>query len=188
MDPAARTALATQSGAVVGGAFGSALGDQLGGYHGSFWGSMLGSVAGAAVGAAAASNSAKRDRMNSQVYISPAPALAIEDILLRDRNGNQCIDAGESCQITFIIINEGDADARYVEPVIKPKGNAKKIRLSAPVRIDRISPEEEISYTVQAHASEKLKSGEAEFEIYLKEGGENATPKERFAVCTREYR
>lgn len=188
MDPAARTALATQSGAVVGGAFGSALGDQIGGYHGSFWGSMLGSVAGAAVGAAAASNGAKRDRMNSQVYMSPASMLVIEDILLRDRNGNQCIDAGESCQITFIIANRGDAQAMYVEPVIKPKGNAKKIRLSGPVRIARIRPDEEISYTVQAHASEKLKSGEAEFEIYLKEGGENATAKEQFAICTHGYR
>ena len=188
MDPAARTALATQSGAVVGGAFGSALGDQLGGYHGSFWGSMLGSVAGAAVGAAAASNSAKREQMNSRVYMSPAPTLVIKDIILKDRNGNQCIDAGEPCQITFVIANEGDANAMYVEPVIKAKGNAKKIRLSPPVRIARICPEEKISYTVQAQASEKLKNGEAEFEIYLRESGENATPKEQFAICTRGYR
>lgn len=188
MDPASRSALATQSGAVVGGAFGSALGDQIGGYHGSFWGSVLGSVAGAAVGAAASSNMNKREQMNSRVYLSPAPTLVIKDILLKDQNGNECIDAGESCQITFIIANYGDGNAMYVEPVIRPKGNAKKIRLSPPVRITRINPEEEISYTVQAHASEKLKTGEAEFEIYLKESGREATQEEKFVICTRGYR
>lgn len=188
MDPGARTALATQSGVIIGGAFGSAIGDQIGGYHGSFWGSMVGSVAGAAVGAAAASSHAKRDQMNSRVYMSPAPALVIKDIILQDRNGNQCIDAGELCQITFLIRNEGNANALQVEPVIKAKGNAKKIRLSPPLRIARICPDEEITYTVQAYASEKLKSGEAKFEIYLKERDENATPKEQFAICTQGHR
>lgn len=185
LDPYSRSALATQGGAMVGGTVGAALGDHLGGYHGSFWGSMIGSVAGAAVGAAAASNINKQQQEYTWVERFPAPELVVKDILLTDANGNQCIDAGESCQITFVIVNEGDANARYVEVVIRPKGTAKQIRLSAPVRIDRISPDEEISYTVQAQASPKLKTGDAKFEIYLKEDGDEATVKETFAICTR---
>lgn len=185
LDPYSRSVLATESGAAIGGTFGAALGDHLGGYNGSFWGSMIGSVAGAAVGAAAASSINKQEQEYAWVERYPAPELVIKDILLTDNNGNQCIDAGEACQITFVIVNQGDANARDVEVVLRTKGTAKKIRLSPPVEIGTISPDEEINYTVQARASLQLKTGEAKFEVYLKERGEEATIKETFAICTQ---
>lgn len=183
MDRQTRTSVATQTGAIVGGTFGAALGDHIGGRHGSFWGSMLGSVAGIAVGAAAANH--QPDTQVSRVAIQPAPSLLIKDIILKDWNGNRCIDAGEGCQITFIIVNNGDLAAHNVTPRIKAKGNAKKIRLSAPAGIRQITLNDEISYTVQARASESLKTGSADFEIRMEDGHGNELCKEQFSVCTQ---
>lgn len=187
MDRPTRTTVATQTGAIVGGTFGSAIGDQIGGYNGSFWGSMLGSVAGIALGAAIASNpnDQQQDKQVSRVEIKPAPTIVITDIILKDMNGNQCIDAQEKCQISFVIVNNGDITAHNVIPYIKAFGNAKKIHLSAPVSIKQITTEDEISYTVQANATEKLKSGTADFEIIIVDGDENELCREKFSVPTQ---
>lgn len=185
MDRSTRINVATQTGAIVGGGFGAALGDHIGGHNGSFWGSMLGSVAGIAAGAAIASADRQPDKQISRVQIEPMPSLAIKDIILKDRNGNQCIDTGEACQITFIIVNNGDMAAHNVTPRIKAKGNAKKIRLSPPASIQRITLDDEISYTVQARASESLKSGSANFEVSMTDGEGYELCQEQFSVCTR---
>ena len=193
MDSYTRSSVATQSGAIIGGGFGAALGDHIGGSNGSFWGSMIGSVAGIAVGAAAASSYDKAtdthpvtaDRHISRVQYEPAVSLVIRDILLKDRNGNQTINAGEHCQITFIIENDGERPAYQVYPILKAKGNAKKIRLSSPKSIQRISNSDKISYTVQAYASEKRKTGVAEFEITLEDGQGNSLCEETFSVRTQ---
>ncbi|MDO4755474.1 MAG: hypothetical protein Q4A54_03955 [Parabacteroides sp.] len=188
MSPSSRTSVATQSGAIVGGTFGAALGDHIGGHNGSFWGSMIGSVAGIAAGAAA--SSAYNNHANKQVSRvdrQPMPSLVIRDIMLKDQNGDQCINANEHCQIIFIIENDGDCPAENVTPYLKAKGNAKKIQLSAPKSIHRITRKDKISYTVQAYGTEKLKSGLAEFEITLKDENKNELFKETFTVNTIGY-
>lgn len=185
MSPATRTSVAAQSGAIIGGGFGAALGDRIDRHHGSFWGSMIGSVAGTVVGAAAASSYDKTQA--SGVNYQPSISLVIRDIVLKDQNGNQAIDAGEHCQISFIIENDGPQTAYHVYPDIKAKGNAKKIRLSTPKSIQRISRNDKISYTVQAYASDKLKSGSAEFEISLEDGKGTVLCSESFSIDTRGF-
>ena len=185
MNPSTRTSVATQSGAIVGGSLGAALGDQFGGYNGSFWGSMIGSVAGVAVGAAASSSYNKQaNKRFSQIERQPIPSLVIRDIILRDKNGDKCINSNEHCQIIFIIENNGEGSAENVTPRIKQIGNAKKIQLSSPKSIHRITKEDKISYTIQAFGTEKLKSGFAEFEITLQDANKNVLCKESFTVKT----
>ena len=143
MHPATRAQVATQSGLMLGSGFGAALGDQIDSRHGSFWGSLLGGVAGMAIGAAAASSydnqqkakerteyvtsNPANERRISRVNYEQGPELTISDIMLRDRNGNKQIDAGEDCQISFIIENVGDRPAYDVRPTLKAKGNGKRI-------------------------------------------------------------
>ena len=194
MSPSTRTSVATQSGAIIGGSFGAALGDRIDGHRGSFWGSMLGSVAGIAAGAAASSaynnnanNNYNNNRHISRIERQPSSSLAIRDIVLKDQNGNQCLDAGEHCQITFIIENDGDIPAQHVTPYIKGKGNAKKVRLSSPTSIQRITNKDRISYTVQAYGTDKLKGGFADFEITLEDGNGNELCVEQFSIRTQGY-
>lgn len=184
MSPYTRTSIATQSGAIIGGSVGAALGDRIDGHRGSFWGSMLGSVAGLAAGAAA-SSAYNNNKQISRIERQPNSSLAIRDIILKDQNGNQCLDAGEHCQITFIIENDGDIPAQTVTPRIKGTGNAKKIRLSTPTSIQRITNKDKISYTVQAYGTEKLKAGFADFEIKLEDGNGYELCSEQFSIRTQ---
>ncbi len=200
MHPATRAQVATQSGLMLGSGFGAALGDQIDSRHGSFWGSLLGGVAGMAIGAAAASSydnqqkakerteyvtsNPANERRISRVNYEQGPELTISDIMLRDRNGNKQIDAGEDCQISFIIENVGDRPAYDVRPTLKAKGNGKRILLSPPKSIQQINHQERISYTVQARATEKLKAGSAAFTILLEDGAGHILCEEPFSVNT----
>ena len=199
MHPVTRAQVATQSGLMLGSGFGAALGDQIDSRHGSFWGSLLGGVAGIAIGAAAASSydqqqkgetqkehtySESNPRRVSRVNYEQGPELTISDIMLRDRNGNQRIDAGEDCQISFIIENVGNRPAYDVRPSLKAKGNGKRILLSPPKSIQQIAEGQKISYTVQARATEKLKSGTAEFVILLEDSRDLVLCEEPFSVNT----
>ena len=104
--------------------------------------------------------------------------------MLRDRNGNHRIDAGEDCQISFIIENVGNRPAYDVRPSLKAKGNGKRILLSPPKSIQQIAEGQKISYTVQARATEKLKSGTAEFVILLEDSRDLVLCEEPFSVNT----
>ena len=199
MSPATRAQVATQSGMMLGSGFGAVLGDQIDSRNGSFWGSLLGGAAGLAIGAAAASSydqqqknethkeytySESNPRRVSRVNYEQGPELTISDIMLRDRNGNQRIDAGEECQISFIIENVGNRPAYDVRPLLKAKGNGKRILLSPPKSIQQITEGQRISYTVQARATEKLKSGTAEFVIQLEDSRDQVLCEEPFSVNT----
>lgn len=192
MSPATRAQVATQSGAFIGSGFGAAIGDNINGDRGSFWGSLIGGVAGMAIGAAAASAYDKQQEAaanNAPRHISRAnylqgASLTVNDIMLHDRNGNQCIDAGEDCQISFIIENVGNRPAYDVCPTLKAKRNGKRILLSPPKRIERIEADQRIGYTVQARGTEKLKTGQAEFIIQLEDGSGQVFCEEAFSVNT----
>ncbi|MGM9797121.1 MAG: hypothetical protein ACI3ZY_06040 [Parabacteroides sp.] len=199
MHPATRAQVATQSGMMLGSGFGAVLGDQIDSRYGSFWGSLLGGAAGLAIGAAAASSYEQQQKEGAQkeyiyaesnphrvsrVNYEQGPALTISDIMLRDRNGNRRIDAGEDCQISFIIGNVGNRPAYEVRPSLKAKGNAKRILLSPPKSIRQITEGQKISYTVQARATDKLKSGTAEFVILLEDGAGQVLCEEPFSVNT----
>lgn len=203
MSPATRAQVATQSGMMLGSGFGAVLGDQIDSRNGSFWGSLLGGAAGLAIGAAAASsydqqqkNEAQKEythsesnpRRVSRVNYEQGPELTISDIMLRDRNGNQCIDAGEDCQISFIIQNVGNRPAYDVRPSLKAKGNGKRILLSPPKSIQQIAEGQRISYTVQARATDKLKTGTAEFVIQLEDSRDQILCEEPFSVNTQGKR
>lgn len=203
MSPATRAQVATQSGMMLGSGFGAVLGDQIDSRNGSFWGSLLGGAAGLAIGAAAASsydqqqkNEAQKEythsesnpRRVSRVNYEQGPELTISDIMLRDRNGNQRIDAGEDCQISFIIQNVGNRPAYDVRPSLKAKGNGKRILLSPPKSIQQIAEGQRISYTVQARATDKLKTGTAEFIIQLEDSRDQILCEEPFSVNTQGKR
>lgn len=203
MNPATRAQVATQSGMMLGSGFGAVLGDQIDSHHGSFWGSLIGGAAGLAIGAAAASSydqqqkseaqqeytySDNNPRRISRVNYEQGPELTISDIMLRDRNGNQRIDAGEDCQISFIIENVGNRPAYDVRPSLKAKGNGKRILLSPPKSIQQIAEGQRISYTVQARATDKLKTGTAEFVIQLEDSRDLILCEESFSVNTYEKR
>lgn len=188
MDPASRTMVGSQVGMLAGTVTGAVIGHSVGGYRGEAIGSFVGSVGGTVLGAAAASSQNRRNneyvtRDDGGMY--QRPYVVIEDIYLEDRNGNQLIDAGETCRISFILRNYGRQPVYSVEPIVKTEKGTRYLRLSKPAIIREIRPHGRVSYTITVHAEPKLKSGEATFSIRLKDSDGYLTDKETFQVPTR---
>ncbi|WP_337942194.1 glycine zipper family protein [Parabacteroides sp.] len=187
MDPTSRTIVGSQVGMLAGTVTGAVIGHSVGGYRGEAIGSFVGSVGGTVVGAAAASSQNQRNnnRVRNDNRSYDGPYVVIEDIYLEDRNGNQMIDAGETCRISFILRNESRQPAYSIEPIIKTESGTKYLKLSKPAIIREIRPHGRVSYTITVHAEPKLKSGEASFSIRLKDSDGYLTEKETFQVPTR---
>lgn len=188
MDPTSRTIVGSQVGMLAGTVTGAVIGHSVGGHRGEAIGSFVGSVGGTVIGATAASsqnqrsnrNTQRNDRVNHQ-----SSYVVIEDLFLEDRNGNQVIDAGETCRISFIIRNDSRQTAYNIEPVVKAESGTKHIKLSQPAIIREIRPDGRVSYTITVYAAPKLKSGEATFSIQLKDSRGYLTEKEPFRIPTR---
>lgn len=183
MDQTSRTIVGSQLGSLAGTVAGGVVGHSIGGYRGENIGTFVGSAAGGILGAVAASSPDRRSQ-NGQV-VQPLPYLLIEDIYLENKNENQTIEAGESCRLTFIILNDSRQTAYNVEPVLKGKKGARYLKLSPPVTIRQLGAHERVSYTVTVQASPKLKNGEATFSVRLKDTNGFLTEKETFTIPTR---
>lgn len=190
-----RTGFGAQIGSFVGwlfgGLIGEAINDERGGEVGAFIGTAVGGVAGASI-AATANDDVTVERRSPGKYTSYSnspgvllPDLYIEDILLEEDSisCNQKIDAGETCRITFTIVNNSFQDAVDVIPVVQIK-EGQHLELSNPVKIPRISREECINYEVTVYASPELQTGQAVFSVRLEEGRGNGTEEEIFTAET----
>ncbi|MDD2415704.1 MAG: hypothetical protein PHQ68_03160 [Parabacteroides sp.] len=186
MDQTSKTIVATQTGSAIGSLFGFVIGDNLGGRHGSFVGSTIGSVAGTAVCAlVVAPRGNEREKRVYEIPAFPAPYLVITDIILDDENSNEGIDAGEKCKLTFVILNDGNASAHNVTPIITKRKGCSHLRISDPMVIERIDSGETLRYVVYISASRSIKTGIADLEIVLEEGNGFDTTGEVFSVRTK---
>lgn len=173
---------------IFGGLVGHAIDEDTGADIGSFVGTAVGGVAGAQI----AANSGDGVKVEKRIPLScPSnphvllPNLKIEDILLVEdsvsRNGK--IDAGETCRISVVIVNNSFQEALNVLPVVKiVKG--KYLKISDPAKIAKVTRDDVITYDVMVQASPKLHTGEAVFSVRLEEGRGNGTEEETFTVET----
>lgn len=187
-----RAGVGAQIGAFVGwlfgGAVGNAIDDDIGGDIGAFVGTAVGGIAGAQIAANTGDN-VRVEKRNPGNYTPSShvllPDLQIEDILLEEDSltRDNKINAGETCRISLVIVNNSFQDALDVEPIVKVK-KGKYLRLSEPVKIAKITRDDRITYNVTVQASPKLRTGEAVFSVRLEEGRSNGTEEETFTVKT----
>lgn len=176
------------AGWLFGGAVGHAIDDDIGGEIGAFVGTAVGGIAGAQI-AANSGDKVKVEKREPGGYTAsptaPQPGLQIEEILLEENSvtRDDRINAGETCRLSFVIVNNSLQAASDVEPVVKVK-KGKHLKLSDPVKIAKITRDDRITYNVMVQASPKLRTGEALFSVRLKEGHGNGTEEETFTVKT----
>lgn len=187
-----RTGLGAQIGSffgwIFGGLIGEAIDDENGAEIGAFIGTAVGGVAGASIAANTVDEVTSVNRSQGK-YIPSSyvllPDLVIEDILLEEDSVtyNEKIDAGETCRISFVIVNRSFQEALKVVPIVKILDGA-YLKVSEPVQIDRILHDDPITYKVTVHASPELQTGTAVFSVHLEEGRGNGTEEETFTVET----
>ena len=125
-----RAGVGAQIGAFVGwlfgGAVGNAIDDDIGGDIGAFVGTAVGGIAGAQIAANTGDN-VRVEKRNPGNYTPSShvllPDLQIEDILLEEDSltRDNKINAGETCRISLVIVNNSFQDALDVEPIVKVK-------------------------------------------------------------------
>ena len=117
--------------------------------------------------------------------------MQIEDILLEEDSvtRDDKINAGETCRISLVIVNNSFQDALDVEPIVKVE-KGRYLKLSEPVKIAKITRDDRIIYNVMVQASPKLRTGEAVFSVRLKEGRGTARKRKplrlKLSVVTNE--
>lgn len=186
-----RAGFGAQIGSFVGWLFGGAVGyaidDEVGADIGSFVGTAVGGIAGASIAANTGEVTVEKREPGNYTPSSHVllPDLQIEDIFLVEDSTarNQKIDAGETCHISLVIVNNSFQDALDVVPIVTVK-KGKHIKLSEPVLISKVTREDRITYNVTVQASPKLRTGEVVFGVRLQEGRGNGTDEETFTVET----
>lgn len=175
---------------IFGGLIGEAIDDEIGADIGSFVGTTVGSIAGASIAASTIEETHVERRRPANYTPSShvlLPDLVIKDILLVEDSltYNQKIDAGETCRISFVIVNNSFQEALDVLPLVKVE-EGEHLKLSDPIHIASISRDVPFTYEVLVRASPELKSGQAVFSIQLQEARGNGTEVETFTVETSE--
>lgn len=171
------------TGASLGGLFGSAIGGLSGGPRGHRMGTVMGMAVGAAVGAAATAPKTQDGNYRSSDYsrdyeyddyrqnntYSPYAGIEIDDIRFMDPNRSDAIEAGEHAQLSFVVRNRGNQYAYDLAPVITVTGT-KHIFLSPTAIIGELAPGGAVRYQAEVVATNKLRSGTADFAISLSDG------------------
>ena len=171
------------TGATVGGLFGSAIGGITNGPRGHDAGQVLGMAIGGVIGAVATAPKTQDGNYRSSDYgnvyenddyyengsYSPYADLEIQNLRFVDGNNSQSIDAGEHCKLVFEIRNLGRDYIYDIAPVITVTGT-KQIYLSPTAIISELPPGKALRYTAEVVATNKLKTGVADFSIGFSNG------------------
>ena len=172
---------------LFGGLIGEAINDENGAEIGAFIGTAVGGVAGASI---AASTEEETHIVRRSPKYTPSSHVLLPDLQIEDNlqdedsiTNNQKNDAGETCRISFVIVNNSFQDALNVLPVVKLE-EGENLELSEPVRIARVAHDTPITYEVTVHASPELQTGTVVFSVRLEEGRGNGTEAETFTVET----
>jgi len=189
---------ATATGASLGGLFGSAIGSITGGYHGHAVGTVVGMATGAVMGAAASksiednqsgtyrtqraksSNYGYEDDVEysrSRVYSGSAHSnwsnIDIRNIQYSDANDNHVLEAGETANISFEIYNTGSEALYDVAPQITC--NTKHVQVSPTAIVSTIEPGQGVRYRAAVAGGNRLKDGEAAFQVSFGSGSRKVT-------------
>lgn len=172
----------TATGASLGGLFGSAIGGIAGGHRGHNAGTVAGMVIGGIIGAAATAPKTEDGNYRTSDYgreggydyrqnnsYSPYADIVIENLRFIDSNENNSIDAGEQAKLVFDIRNNGSDYAYDIAPVITVTGT-KQILISPTAIISELAPGRAVRYQAEVIATNKLKTGKADFSIGFSEG------------------
>lgn len=197
---------AVQAGAAIGGVLGAIIGDRAGGYNASQFGALVGTVAGAAVGNAV-TTPRRDDGTEEGYYIESrtshpsystssaggydgyAPAysgLCVTNLRFIDDNRNHTIDAEEDSKLVFDVVNDGDAPAYNVTPMIEEVTGMKHILISPAQQIAYMPVGNTIRYTATIRGGRKLKTGEAVFRVYTTESNGAVSQTHEFSLPTQK--
>lgn len=112
--------------------------------------------------------------------------IEIRNATFVDASGDGVMVAGETCQVTFEIINHSPQTLYNVLPtVIETTGN-KHVHISPSIRVESIAPERGVRYTATVMADKRLKDGQISIKVAVAQNGNELTSQvKEFNILTR---
>lgn len=132
-----------------------------------------------------------KDLYISKIPKPTAPAnLEISDVVFSDSNGNSnnILDADESAEITFTLVNKGKGDAYNLLLEIVEQNNIKGIQFSKTQTTENLAAGKSKTITVPVSASRVLQSGKANFKITVTEGNHFDADPFQISFVTQEFK
>lgn len=115
------------------------------------------------------------------------PNLVIKDFVFTDKNSNKIIDADETSEISFSLVNEGEGAAENVRIHLSTKEPVKGISYNTTSIIGNVVPGQIVNFKIPIITDLSLQSGTAEFKLEAIESkGFDAFPLEA-KINTREF-
>lgn len=111
--------------------------------------------------------------------------IEVRNATLVDGNGDGMLSAGETCKVTFEIMNRSSVTLYDVQPtVIETTGN-KHVHVSPNLRVESISPYKGVRYTATVFADNRIKDGEIVLKVAVVQGNNEITSQmKEFTVKT----
>lgn len=102
-----------------------------------------------------------------------------------DKDGDGVLRGGETCRITFEIMNRSGVTLYDVQPTVLETTGNKHIHISPNLRVESIDPYKGVRYTATVLADKRLKDGQAVFKVAVVQGNNEITSQAKeFAVQT----
>ena len=116
------------------------------------------------------------------------PVLAIEGLRFIDEDGNNAINANESCKIEFKLINTGKGDALNIKALVNAIGNTEGISFLKSQnlsKVDKLGGSQ--TFLIEIKSDFKTTDGNIEFTLEIEEPNGFNTDKINIKVATRKF-
>ena len=117
------------------------------------------------------------------------PVLAIEGLRFIDEDGNNAINANESCKIEFKLINTGKGDALNIKALVNAIGNTEGISFLKSQnlsKVDKLGGSQ--TFLIEIKSDFKTTDGNIEFTLEIEEPNGFNTDKINIKVVTRKFK
>lgn len=102
-----------------------------------------------------------------------------------DSNGDGVLHAGETCKVTFEIMNRSAVTLYDVQPTVVETTGNKHVHISPGLRVESIDPYRGVRYTATVFADKRLKDGQIVLKVAVVQGNKEVTSQvKEFAVKT----
>jgi len=115
-------------------------------------------------------NSIEAEEENESTEISAPPSLIVDNIVFKDSNSNNLLEADEQATISFNIKNIGKGSAHGINIQIKDNNNTQGLTYDRSKQINILKPESDNIITIQIDASMELATDTSSFKITISEG------------------
>ena len=112
--------------------------------------------------------------------------IELDNFIYSDSNNNDIIEAGEKCQISFEVENEGDKAVTNITPILELIEQNKGIKIGNPTKISKLSAKSKATYSIPVYGTSHLKDGEVEFRAYVIDDNGNTSESREFTLPTKK--